>query len=69
MDIKNFKFLESDSFDYKVQKYITPLHKELLELLSKIDNQQLGSASTSSKVKPPNSLLESIETGDLFSHT
>lgn len=67
MDIKNFKFLESDSFDYKVEKYIVPLHKELLELLSKIENQQLGSASTSNNVIPSNSLLESIETGDLFS--
>ena len=80
MDHKTFKFFETNDLHKKfwiIQKKIDDLEKQKKELIRTqlkllIENdcnyfQQSGSASTSNNVIPSNSLLESIETGDLFS--
>lgn len=80
MTISNFKFLQVDNLESKISsidkkikelkdlQFSLMLEKiQLIEKECEIEDQQFASASTSNNVMPSNSLLESIETGDLFS--
>lgn len=80
MDIKDFKFFKNNQFleyssdndsDYLIIENFFKIFDDIkigkFQFRRFPHDQQSGSASTSNNVIPSNSLLESIETGDLFS--